>query len=93
MKTIHVILLTAFAAALAAGAPAFSMVELPGDDARDEAIPLPPGGPLGWLADHSGTLRMAGIAVAWPHLCPSAARSPSARSPRPQPLLRPRSLP
>ena len=46
MKTIHVILLTAFAAALAAGAPAFSMVELPGDDARDEAIPLPPGGPL-----------------------------------------------
>ena len=46
MKTIHVILLTAFAAALAAGAPAFSMVEHSGDGASDDAVPLPPGGPL-----------------------------------------------
>jgi len=41
MKTLHVILLTAFAAVLAAGAPAFSMVE-----ERIAEIPLPPGGPL-----------------------------------------------
>ena len=26
---------------------------------------LPPGGPLGWLAEHGGGLRLAAIAVAW----------------------------
>ena len=46
MKTVHVILLTAFAAALAAGAPAFSMDDVREALASDGGIALPPGGPL-----------------------------------------------
>ena len=41
MKTVHVILLTLFAAGLAAGVPAVSK-----NESKTAAAPLPPGGPL-----------------------------------------------